>query len=142
MKVLLMLLGVPLLEILVFVQVGGKIGALWTVLLTVSTALFGLILVKTQGIRTLSHVREQLSQGQLPAAAVIEGIILLVSGAMLLTPGFVTDSIGLLGLLPFIRKAIAESVLKGMIVRQTAGGFSANVQSHNHTIEGQFDREK
>jgi UPF0716 protein FxsA len=139
MKFLLLFLGIPLLEIVAFVQIGGKIGALWTVLLTVGTAILGAFLVRTQGIRTLLSVKDQLAHGELPAQTVVEGIILLVCGALLLTPGFISDTLGFLGLVPAIRSVAAKSLLSKVFVMQAqrSQGFNGG----GHTIEGQFRRE-
>ena len=150
MKILLLFLAMPVLEVAAFVKIGGEIGALWTILLTVGTAFLGAFLVRTQGIRTLFNVKEQLAQGQMPAAAMVEGIILLVCGALLLTPGFISDTIGFLGLIPSIRNTAAKGIVKRVIVSQVAGqqGFSTkgassdfNSSKGSTTIEGQFSRE-
>lgn len=143
MKFLLLFLGMPLLEVAAFVQIGGQIGALWTILLTVGTAILGAYLVRTQGIRTLLSVREQLSQGQLPAVTVVEGIILLVCGALLLTPGFISDTLGFLGLVPGVRHVVAQSLVSKVFVTrmQRQGGFGGSASNQGHTIEGQFRRE-
>lgn len=150
MKILLLFLAMPVLEVAAFVKIGGEIGALWTILLTVGTAFLGAFLVRTQGIRTLFNVKEQLAQGQMPAAAMVEGIILLVCGALLLTPGFISDTIGFLGLIPSIRNTVAKGIVKRVIVSQVAGqqGFSTkgpspdlNSSKGSTTIEGQFSRE-
>lgn len=139
MKFLLLFLGIPLLEIVAFVQIGGKIGALWTVLLTVGTAILGAFLVRTQGIRTLLSVKDQLAHGELPAQTVVEGIILLVCGALLLTPGFISDTLGFLGLVPAIRSVVAKSLLSKVFVMQAQRSQGFN--NGGHTIEGQFRRE-
>ena len=150
MKILLLFLAMPVLEVAAFVKIGGEIGALWTILLTVGTAFLGAFLVRTQGIRTLFNVKEQLAQGQMPAAAMVEGIILLVCGALLLTPGFFSDTIGFLGLIPSIRNTVAKGIVKRVIVSQVAGqqGFNTkgaspdfNSSKGSTTIEGQFSRE-
>ncbi len=156
MKILLLFLAMPLIEVATFVKVGGMIGAPWTIILTVGTAFLGAFLVKTQGIRTLLSVKEQLAQGQMPAAAMVEGIILLVCGALLLTPGFVSDTVGFLGLIPVVRAAIAKKIVTNVIktnlgahspFQQNTFTGSATVESANKnsdgtTIEGQFTRDK
>lgn len=144
MKFLAIFLLIPLIEVAVFIKIGGSIGALWTVLLTVGTALLGATLVRLQGMATLFNVKQQLMQGQLPAGAVIEGVILLVCGAMLLTPGFVTDTLGFLGLVPAIRQSVAQSIMKQVAVNQT--GFNQGFQSQGEpkgpkTIDGEWTRE-
>lgn len=147
MKVLAFIVLLPLVEIFTFAQVGAKIGGLWTVLLTLATAMFGILLVKTQGLRTLSNVREQLQQGELPAQAVAGGIMTFISGALLLIPGFITDALGLFLLLPFVQTAVAASVMQGFMKgRMQAGGFQSGPHGQNshskqgNTIEGQFSR--
>lgn len=153
MKVLLLFLAMPLIEVAAFVKIGGQIGAFWTIVLTVFTAFLGAFLVRTQGIRTLFNVKDQLAHGQLPAVAVVEGIILLVCGALLLTPGFISDTLGFLGLIPVIRTALASRIMTRVMVNQMGGHsvFGQDTETpHNAgatkgqhtTIEGQFTREK
>jgi len=147
MKFLLLFLGMPLLEVAAFVKIGGHIGAGWTIILTVFTAVLGAYLVRTQGIRTLLNVRDQLAQGQLPAVTVVEGIILLVCGALLLTPGFISDTLGFLGLVPVIRHVIAQSLVSKVLVSRVSSfqGYQQPTGTHSShrgdTIEGQFRRE-
>ena len=146
MRVLALILLLPLFEIFTFVQVGGKIGGLWTILLTLGTAFFGVFLVKTQGLRTVNNVREQVQNGEMPGQAVASGVMLFVSGALLIVPGFLSDSLGLLLLLPFVRSAIAGSLIQGFVQkRANAGGFQqgpANTTSNSrNTIEGEYRRE-
>jgi UPF0716 protein FxsA len=150
MKFLLLLLAIPLSEVMVFIKVGGAIGALWTVLLTLGTAILGAVLVRTQGIRTLFKVKDQLAQGQMPAAAMAEGIILLVCGAFLLVPGFISDTIGFLGLIPSIRRSVAKCIAESVFVAQAGKqGFAGDNDipgeftrsSQQGAIEGQFKRE-
>lgn len=151
MKILLLFLAMPILEVAAFVKIGGEIGALWTILLTVGTAFLGAFLVRTQGIRTLFNVKEQLAQGQMPAAAMVEGIILLVCGALLLTPGFISDTIGFLGLVPSIRNVFANGIIKRVMVSQVGAGQTFQGSSTRsdgfgsfkgpNTIDGQYTRE-
>jgi UPF0716 protein FxsA len=150
MKFLLLLLAIPLSEVMVFIKVGGAIGALWTVLLTVGTALLGIMLVRAQGIRTLFKVKDQLAQGQMPAAVMAEGIILLICGAFLLVPGFISDTIGFLGLIPSIRRSMAKGMAESVFVAQAGRqGFVGEndipgefTRDNDHkTIEGQFKSE-
>jgi UPF0716 protein FxsA len=102
---------VPLIEIYFLIQVGGLIGAAWTVFLVVATAVMGAGLLRWQGFNTLQRAQTSLAQGQLPAIAMLEGVALLFSGAMLLTPGFFTDAIGFLLLVPGIRQALIKRLL-------------------------------
>jgi len=90
----LLFLLVPLVEIYFLIQVGKVIGAGWTVFFVVFTAVLGAALLRVQGLSTLNRVQRSLERGRLPAVELLEGLMLLVAGALLLTPGFVTDAIG------------------------------------------------
>ncbi len=138
MRFLALFLLVPLLEVVMFIQVGGQIGALWTILLTLGTAITGSILIRSQGIKTFSSARTQLAQGEIPAMAVVEGIMLLLAGVMLMTPGFITDALGALVLVPPFRQYLAGSVLQKVFVARA--GQTTRTEAGN-TIEGQFHRE-
>jgi UPF0716 protein FxsA len=102
------LIGVPLVEIAVFVQVGGWIGLFPTLALVVLTAVLGTWQLRAQGLATLLRARDQVDRGALPARELFDGACLLVAGALLLTPGFVTDIAGFLLFLPPIRDKLRE----------------------------------
>lgn len=138
MRFLALFLLIPLIEVVVFIQVGGQIGALWTILLTLATAVTGITLVKTQGVRTFYAAKSQLAQGEAPAMAVVEGILLLLAGVMLMIPGFVSDAMGALLLLPFAREACATTILEKALSARANRAQSAHKQN---TIDGQFRRE-
>ena len=97
---LLLFLVIPVVEIYVLLQIGGVLGAVPTVGLVVLTALVGAALMRSQGFRTLSKVQGAMAAGEIPAVQLIEGAFILVAGALLLTPGFVTDAIGFAFLFP------------------------------------------
>ena len=97
---LLLFIAIPLAEIYVLLQVGGVVGAVPTIGLVVLTAVAGAALVRAQGFSTIQHVRRSMDAGEIPAVALMEGIVLLVAGALLLTPGFLTDAIGFCCLVP------------------------------------------
>lgn len=101
---LIIFLLVPIIEIYLLIEVGGVIGALPTVFLVVFTAVLGAWLLRIQGFSTLNRVRQTLAAGGIPAFEMLEGLILLVAGALLLTPGFFTDTIGFLCLMPAVRR--------------------------------------
>ena len=109
---LLLFILMPILEMWLLITIGSYIGALSTILLVMLTALIGIGLLREQGVSTLWRGREKLHQGRMPAQEIMEGIVLAVSGALLLTPGFVTDAIGLLGLLPFSRIFLVKGILQ------------------------------
>src|SRR5690606_19661020 len=93
----------PIVEMWVLIKVGGVIGALPTIGLVLLTAVIGLALLRMQGFATLLRARQKMEEGQLPAKELVEGIFLAVGGALLLTPGFVTDALGFACLLPGTR---------------------------------------
>ena len=99
-------IGVPLLEIAVFIQVGGLIGLWPTLGLVILTALIGSWQLRSQGLATLARGRAQLDAGNLPTRELFDGLCLLFAGALLLTPGFVTDALGLLLFLPAFRELL------------------------------------
>ena len=100
-----------LLEIYVLVSVGESIGGFSTILLVVITALIGSTLLKQQGWSTMAKAQNAMANGQTPAFEMMEGVVILVSGVLLLTPGFITDGIGLLGLMPFSRAYFIDRIL-------------------------------
>jgi UPF0716 protein FxsA len=102
--ILFALLAVPILEIAVFVKVGGELGLGLTIAIVILTAIAGTTLLRHQGLATLHKVQESLNAGIFPMTEVFDGICLLVAGALLLTPGFVTDSVGLLLFIPPVRR--------------------------------------
>ena len=101
---LIIFLVIPIVEIYLLIQVGGVIGALPTVFLVVFTAVLGAWLLRIQGFSTLQRVKKTLAEGGIPAFELLEGLILLIAGALLLTPGFFTDTIGFLCLMPALRR--------------------------------------
>lgn len=114
----------PIVEMVVLIKVGGMIGALNTVGLVLLTAVIGAALLRQQGLSTLLRANQRLNSGELPAREVAEGLILAVGGALLLTPGFVTDTIGFLCLLPGSRQWLAGHALKRMMVSGQSGSFT------------------
>jgi UPF0716 protein FxsA len=96
-------LVVPILEIAVFILIGQQIGLGWTLLLILVTAIIGVYLLRQQGFGVLAQIREDVNAGRLPAQAMAHGVLILVAGLLLLTPGFVTDTLGFLLFVPSIR---------------------------------------
>ncbi|MBL4637734.1 MAG: FxsA family protein [Proteobacteria bacterium] len=141
-SLLILFLLVPLIEIYFLIQVGSVIGAVWTVFLVVATAVIGAGLLRWQGLSTFQRVQHSLAHGELPAVAMLEGVALLLSGAMLLTPGFFTDTIGFILLVPTFRQAMIKHLLASG--RQFAfHGQTMHAQSHQEhrdssIIEGEL----
>jgi len=120
---LLLFIAVPIAEMWLLIKVGSWLGALPTIGLVLLTAVAGLALLRREGLSTLLRGNRKLESGQLPAQEMLEGLVLAVSGAMLLTPGFFTDFVGFLGLLPLTRRALVKRLLASGMVQQ--GGFQA-----------------
>ncbi len=137
------LIGVPILEIYLLITVGGLIGAIPTIALVVFTAVLGALLLRVQGLSTLNRARQSMARGELPALPMLEGVVLLVCGALLLTPGFFTDTIGFLCLVPPLRQALIRAVLaRGVVV--TPGSHRPGSGPHHQgprTLEGEYRRE-
>lgn len=138
-------LAVPILEVYLLIQVGGIIGALPTIALVVLTAVLGVALLRHQGMATLARAQQSMHAGQMPAVELLEGIGLLVAGAFLLTPGFFTDTLGFLLLVPTFRRALAAwFIRRGMVQMGPGPGAGRGPgQGHGqpHVIEGEYRRE-
>lgn len=137
----LLFIAIPLIEIYFLIKVGSVLGAPMTIFLVVFTALLGAFLLRYQGFYTLQKARLALARGELPTVAMLEGVVLLICGALLLTPGFFTDTIGFLGLIPPLRQKLIRSVLEQGIVRPGGPGGAAPGDQGPRTIEGEFRRE-
>ena len=101
---LLLFMLIPIVEMWILIEVGGWIGALPTIGLVVLTATIGLSLLKQQGLTTLMRARRKMDEGAIPASELVSGVMIAVGGALLLTPGFVTDALGFALLIPQTRK--------------------------------------
>nr|WP_299599656.1 FxsA family protein [uncultured Microbulbifer sp.] len=113
---LLLFILLPILEMWVLISVGEEIGALPTIGLVLLTAVIGLALLKRQGISTVMRAQQKMQAGEMPAKEMAEGIFLAVGGALLLTPGFITDTIGFACLIPGVRQLIIGRLLGHVVV--------------------------
>ncbi|WP_373020430.1 FxsA family protein [Thiomicrorhabdus sp.] len=113
----LLFLLVPLAELYVLIQVGSEIGALPTVLLTVATAVIGVMLMRSQGAAILQKTQTSLAMGEMPQSTMMEGAFIFLGGVLLFVPGLMTDALGLLFLIPWVRRALIKQTLKGYKVR-------------------------
>ncbi|MCV6596684.1 MAG: FxsA family protein [Mangrovicoccus sp.] len=141
---------VPLIEIALFVQVGGLLGLWPTLLIVVLTAIFGTVLVRSQGMQTLGNLQRSMETGKDPSRDLAHGVMILFSGFLLLTPGFFTDAVGFALLVPGIRDAIFARLASQIAARGSmhmqfgqAPGASAHgrpqSQSSGQTvIDGEF----
>lgn len=136
----LVVLIIPFAEIYLLLQVGGIIGALPTVLLVVFTAALGAWLLRQQGFATFQRFQASLAQGVIPAYEMIEGPIILVGGALLLTPGFITDILGFACLIPQLRRKIAQYIIEHHLI-QAGGHFQQASAAEKNVLEGEFRKE-
>ncbi|MEK9779041.1 MAG: FxsA family protein [Gammaproteobacteria bacterium] len=136
-----------LLEITVLISVGQAIGSLSTILLIIATAFIGSRLLKQQGWATMARAQQNIAEGQQPTIEILEGVVILISGVLLITPGFITDILGLLGLIPFSRQYFINSFLEKNTERffsRTTTFYSSNSKTNsekkksNNTIEGEY----
>jgi UPF0716 protein FxsA len=132
---------VPFVEIYVLLQVGGLIGAFPTILLVVFTAVLGAWLLRRQGFATWQRFQSALAQGEIPAYEMIEGPILLVGGALLLTPGFFTDMLGFACLIPTLRRKIAQYIIEHHLLQTQAGSIFQQARNSQTIIEGEYNKQ-
>ncbi len=137
----------PIVEMYLLIQVGGYIGAWPTIALVMLTAVIGIQLLRRQGLATLTRGLNRLDSGEVPATEVVEGLLLAVAGALLLTPGFVTDAIGFSLLVPALRSRVAQRVLARVDLRAgmsfRAGGPAPGQGPRSgpgRVLEGEFER--
>ena len=114
---LLLFIGLPMVEIYVLLKVGHELGALWTIALLIAIAALGSVLLRLQGLATLAHVQAAMARGELPTETILEGLVLLLAGVLMVTPGFVTDMAGFLILLPPVRRGLARALGAGLMLR-------------------------
>ncbi|MDE0942498.1 MAG: FxsA family protein [Alphaproteobacteria bacterium] len=121
--ILLAFIAIPLIEIAVFIEVGGYIGLWWTLAIVVGTALGGTYMLRHQGLATLRRAQANMAEGRMPLREVFDGLCLLIAGALLLTPGFVTDLTGALLLMPPVRVFLGSLVARHIV---ESGQFRAH----------------
>ncbi|MEP0073259.1 MAG: FxsA family protein [Marinomonas sp.] len=145
---LLIFILVPIVEMTVLIQVGSEIGALATIGLVFLTAILGVTLIRKQGLETSLKAQEKMRRGELPASEVAEGLMLIFAGLCLLIPGFVTDAIGALLLVPPLRKLFAAGLIVkfigSMMTKSTQwrGGRAYSSEESGEIIEGEYVNEE
>ena len=137
----LIVLIVPFAEIYILLEVGGLIGAFPTIFLVVLTAVMGSWLLKQQGFSTFKRCQDNIKQGVIPAYEMIEGPIILLGAVLLLTPGFITDILGLACLIPSLRKRLAQYIIENKIIQANDILKQAQPAQNSHILEGEFKKE-
>lgn len=124
--------AVPLIELMLLIKLGGIIGLIPTIGLVLFTGIFGAYLVRWQGISVLNTVRLEMNMGRMPASYLVDGVLLLISGALLITPGIITDLLGFSLVLPFSRRIYKKYIIKWLEKKVSEGSF------HIHYGPGPF----
>jgi UPF0716 protein FxsA len=116
-RLIIIFAAIPLLELYLLLAVGQRLGPVWTIALVLATAALGAYLSKSQGLRTLERMRENMSRGVAPAGELVSGALILLAGVLLLTPGFLTDAAGFCLLIPPLRQRIIQLVQRKLMER-------------------------
>jgi len=134
-------LAVPLIEITLFIQVGGWIGLGWTLVTVVITAIIGTLLVRSQGAQAMGQLRSSFSDLRDPTEPLVHGAMILFSGALLLTPGFFTDAVGFALLIPGVRQALYQAIRSRVNIQTfgTPGQGQAGPQRHTPHMQADGD---
>lgn len=121
---------VPVVEIALLIRIGERLGAMNTIAIVIVTAMIGSFLAKREGFSILNRLRSKLSTAQIPTDELVDGGIVLVCAALLLTPGVLTDIVGFLGLVPLTRAPIRKYIKNRFSNRVVSGGFQVNRQQN------------
>ena len=124
---------IPIIEISLFIEIGSIIGSFYTIILIFVTAIVGVFFVRQQGISTFQKLTSQLQNLETPVQTMFEGLVILISGVLLITPGFFTDALGFLGLIPFSRIIFIKLVASYILSR-----YGKRSNQNENTIEGEF----
>lgn len=143
MLLLALFIGIPLLEITLFIQVGGAIGLGWTLAIVIFTAILGAWMVRSQGAQAMMNLRTSFSSLQDPTEPLAHGAMILFSGALLLTPGFFTDFVGFALLIPSVRSAVYRYLRARVNVQSFQmgpdGPMQRPQQRGDRVIDGEFE---
>ena len=140
--------SIPIVEMYLLIEVAERIEALPTILLVMLTAVLGVSLIRQQGLSTLTKGIRRLNQAEIPAAEIVEGVLLAVAGAFLITPGFLTDFIGFMIIIPITRRITALMLLKRMAARadfrrngsDLRGRSNKTRDASGSVIEGEYEK--
>ncbi|MDY4348040.1 FxsA family protein [Pectobacterium brasiliense] len=136
---LLLIFLLAYIEISLFIQVAEVLGVAMTLLLVVFTSCVGVSLVRNQGMKTLVQMQQKMAAGESPAAEMVKSVSLVLAGFLLLIPGFLTDFLGLLLLLPLVQKRLTLKLMPHLHVWRSGPGAGAS-SSGGNTFEGEYQR--
>ncbi|OAT33018.1 FxsA family protein [Proteus myxofaciens] len=126
-------------EAVIFVHVASAIGVLTTLFLVILTSCVGISLVKNQGVKNIASMQQKLAMGEVPAAEMVKSVSLVIAGILLVIPGFFTDFLGLLLLLPPLQSVLVTKLITRIKV-YTPGQGGSPFNQHGNTFEGEFQR--
>ncbi|MFO7820312.1 MAG: FxsA family protein [Halanaerobacter sp.] len=142
-KLILIFSIVPLLEFMLLIQLSGLVGIGMTILLVAGTGIVGITIARQQGLTIISEIKSKFSQGQMPKNELLDGGLVLVGSAMLLTPGLITDTLGFLLIVPFtrpvMRKIVRDKVLSNFVVSHN---FDRRRQDNHHQDDYGVDEDE
>ena len=117
LKLLMLFIATPILELAILIELGKRIGTLQTIGIIIITGIVGASLAKSQGLRIFRNIKQSVSVGELPHNHLVEGLLILIGGALLITPGIITDLAGFTLVLPWTRKLVRERVKKYLLAK-------------------------
>ena len=136
-------IAIPIIEVILFITVGKYIGLWNTIFIIITTGIIGTILVKSQGITILNNALKEIRSNKMPILSLFEGVAILIAGAFLLTPGFLTDTIGCVMIIPKARNIIINYIIsylkKRTIYKKKNTYYSNQEYKENKTFEGDFE---
>mgnify|MGYP000911876915 CR=1 FL=1 len=127
-------------EITIFIQVAQVLGVLLTLVLVIFSSVVGMSLVRNQGFKNLLLMQQKMAAGESPAAEMIKSVSLIIAGLLLLLPGFFTDFLGLLLLLPPVQKLLTLRLMPHLRFNRMPGGGFTTGDSNGQTIDGEYQR--
>ena len=137
MWLLIAFIAVPIIEIALFIQIGGFLGLFPTLAVVVLTAIAGTYLVRAQGLSVLSQLQSRFREMNDPSEPLAHGAMILFSGALLLTPGFFTDFIGFLLLIPNVRATVFQKMKERLNIQKS--NFETQFSSSQNIYEGEYE---
>jgi UPF0716 protein FxsA len=133
-RLLLLFTIIPLIELFILIKIGTVIGALWTILIVVGTGVTGALLARHHGFGVWRRIQERMQQGLFPADELLDGLLILIAGVVLITPGIITDVLGFTLLIPFTRQLYKRWLKKRFTGMMDRGSYRASDFFHNRTI--------
>jgi len=133
---------IPVIEIWLLIKVGGALGVLPTILLLILAGMLGMALLRHQGFATLARFQRSMNEGQVPAQAMLDGVVLLVAGVLFMIPGFFSDILGLLCLFPPTRYLLLKALLKRSTMSVQGFQYTQSTRQGSNDIEGEVVNRK